>query len=102
MAIAQASSLVSRVSGKVGNICYYVHKGTQCVKSLPYEPADPNSEKQNQIRQWLNEFCQEWSDGSLADLYKYLWENWIQMYGVDTYPPGGEPSYPCAPRGRGG
>ena len=98
MATTKGTSLVSQVRGKVGDQIFYMHGLTQCVKAMPHTIADPKSAKQQTIRNQLASWSVNWTDGTLEDLEKYLWDNYARQHGLPTVPPSGIPGYPHRPR----
>jgi hypothetical protein len=59
MATAIPSNLLKSIHGKVGNVVFYVNRGTQCVRTYVI-PRNPDTESQRVIRRMFADAVRSW------------------------------------------
>jgi hypothetical protein len=74
MGVIKCGILAARIQGKVGNQVFYMHGASQCVRAMPTTNADPNSMKQQVIRNLVSTLTTEWADGTISNAKKTMWD----------------------------
>jgi len=70
MATAIPSNLLKSIRGKVGNVVFYVNRGTQCVRTYVI-PRNPDTESQRMIRRMFAEAVRSWQSMDSEQQYVY-------------------------------
>ncbi len=70
MATAIPSNLLKSIRGKVGNVVFYVNRGTQCVRAYVV-PRNPDTESQRIMRRWFADAVRSWQSMDTEQQYAY-------------------------------
>ncbi len=70
MATAIPSNLLKSIRGKVGNVVFYVNRGTQCVRTYVI-PRNPDTESQRVIRRMFADAVRSWQSMDSEQQYAY-------------------------------
>ncbi len=71
MATAIPSNLVKSLHGRIGNVVFYVNRGTQCVRTYVI-PRNPDTEAQRIIRRAFADAVRSWQSMDSEQKYAFI------------------------------
>ncbi len=85
MATATPNILINSISGKMGNVVFYVRRSTQCVRMYVI-PRNPDTEAQRLVRRAFGDAVRSWQSMCPEERYAYIRKaRYLNMSGYNLY-----------------
>jgi hypothetical protein len=85
MATATPGILINSISGKIGNVVFYLRQGCQCVRAHVI-PRNPDTEAQRFVRRSFAEAVRSWQTMTREDKYTYIRRaRYLNMSGYNLF-----------------
>ncbi len=85
MATAKPNILINSISGKIGNVVFYMNRGRQCAR-LYVIPRNPDTESQRAVRRSFGDAVRSWQVMLPDEKYSYNRKaRYLNMSGYNLY-----------------
>ncbi len=85
MAVAELNPLISAISGRMGNLVFYIRQNRQCIRSYVL-PRNPDTDAQRIIRRTFADAVKSWQAMTRDEKYIFTRKaRGLQMSGYNLY-----------------
>ncbi len=85
MATATTNILINTLSGRIGNVVFYMNRGRQCVRAHVI-PRNPDTEAQRAVRNAFGDAVRTWQAMSADGKHEYIRKaRYLNMSGYNLY-----------------